>query len=297
MFKNLNLYQIKLARGIDDWKRELAANTFVPTGPTQQLSAGWVPPRGEDGGELMVACGRHRLVRLMIEQRAVPTEILDREVAALAKVYEDQTGRKPGKKNRREMKEAALLELLPRAFPKRSSVMAWVDQDLGLLAVDTSSATRSGLVVQALPQSVEIVTHLTPADDAQVVMSRWLVDGEASHGFTVDRECELRATGDGGETIRYQNHDLGEEEMARRQQAGLLPTKLAVTYNSRVSFVLTDAFALRKIRILDAATIGATVDEKADAFDADLAIATGELELAINAMIAAFGGVKRAESA
>jgi recombination associated protein RdgC len=60
-----------------------------------------------------------------------------------------------------------------------------------------------------------------------------------------------------------------------------------------VSFVLTEALTLKKIKLLDVVLEGvssATKDE--GGFDADVALFTGELRLLIPALVEALGGVQ-----
>jgi recombination associated protein RdgC len=58
---------------------------------------------------------------------------------------------------------------------------------------------------------------------------------------------------------------------------------------ARVSFVLTDTLQIKKIAFLDG-VFDATSQEKEDSFDADTAIATGELRQLIPELLAALGG-------
>jgi recombination associated protein RdgC len=80
---------------------------------------------------------------------------------------------------------------------------------------------------------------------------------------------------------------------------GKLPTQLALTWAGRVSFVLTEALTLKKIELLDGVLEGAGVDaansgSSADdgGFDADVAIATGELRQLLPALVEALGGLQ-----
>ena len=58
---------------------------------------------------------------------------------------------------------------------------------------------------------------------------------------------------------------------------------------SRVSFVLTDGLQLKKLAFLDGVFDG-QAQEKEDGFDADAAIATGELRKMVPELLAALGG-------
>jgi recombination associated protein RdgC len=74
---------------------------------------------------------------------------------------------------------------------------------------------------------------------------------------------------------------------------GKMPTRLALTWSDRVSFVLTEAMQLKKLAFLETVFEGAAAspgDGKDDNFDADVAIATGELRKLIPDLIEALGG-------
>jgi recombination associated protein RdgC len=72
-----------------------------------------------------------------------------------------------------------------------------------------------------------------------------------------------------------------------------VPTRLALTWEDRVSFVLTEALQLKKIAFLETVFEGnasSPGDTKDDNFDADVAIATGELRKLIPDLLEALGG-------
>jgi recombination associated protein RdgC len=91
--------------------------------------------------------------------------------------------------------------------------------------------------------------------------------------------------------VRYARHTLDIDEVGEHIRQGKLPTQLAMTWSSRVSFVLTEALALKKIKLLDVVLENAGPADTADAgFDADVAITTGELRLLLPDLIDALGG-------
>ena len=73
---------------------------------------------------------------------------------------------------------------------------------------------------------------------------------------------------------------------------GKVPTRLAMTWSDRVSFVLTEAMQLKKIAFLESVFEGSAspADGKDDNYDADVAIATGELSQLIPDLLEALGG-------
>ena len=292
MFKNLMVYRLG-----PDWSatvaqidQALASVRFAECGATQARSSGWVAPRGEEHGALIEAINGQWLLQLMVEQKVVPGSVIKRQVDALAVQVEKQTGRKPGKKQRNELKDQALLDLLPMAFTKRASVKVWIAPADRLLVLDAGSQSRADEVLTALTQalpglSAQLVnTALSPA----ACMAEWLVSGEAPAGFTIDRDCELKAADGEKPVVRYARHALDIAEIREHILAGKQPTRLALTWQGRVSFMLTEALLVKKIAFLDG--VFESGGKKEDNFEADAAIATGELAPMIGDLLDALGG-------
>ncbi len=269
----------------------LAKTPFAECGATQPRSLGWVSPRGEDHGVLIEAVAGQWLLQLMVETKVVPGAVVKRQVDALAEQVEKQTGRKPGKKQRNELKDQALLDLLPMAFTKRAAVRVWIAPAERLLVIDAGSQARADEVLTALSDALPglsaqlINTAVSPA----AAMADWLVSGEPPAGFSIDRDCELKAADGEKPVVRYARHALDIAEIREHIQAGKQPTRLALTWEGRVSFMLTDGLLVKKISFLDGVFEGQ--NGKADeGFDANAAIATGELAPMINDLIDALGG-------
>jgi len=181
------------------------------------------------------------------------------------------------------------------AFSKQSSVQVWVDPAAGLLITDAGSQAKADEVMTWLIKAVDglavslINTQVSPA----AAMATWLSTKEAPADFTVDRECELKAPDESKAVVRYTRHALDTDEVAQHIAMGKMPTRLALTWNDRVSFVLTEGLQLKKIAFLEGVFEGNTAspgDGKADNFDTDAAIATGELQGLIPDLIEALGG-------
>lgn len=291
MFKNILIYRFKLAAQLSQFTQNLHAQVFEPTRLTQEHSTGWVPPRGIEHGALMEVIGGQAVLKLMTETRAVPASaIKDKAEERLAQI-EATTGRKPGKKERKEIAEDAKLGLLPHAFPKRAATTIWLDEATGLLVLDAGSLARADDAITALVGAFEglQITQVNTDFSPQAAMASWLARQEPPQAFSIDRECELKAADESKSVVKFSRHALDTDEVRDHIQAGKLPTKLAMTWDGRVSFVLTESLQLKKVEFLDGVFDG-TSQEKEDAFDADVAIATGELCNMIPVLINALGG-------
>jgi len=297
LFKNATLYRIgpHWAATLADTEAALAKARFTPCGASQPQSLGWVEPRGVAHGPLVESVSGQWLLRLMVETRVLPGVVVKRRVEEIMAKIEHETGRKPGRKQAKEIKEEAVQQLLPQAFTKQSGVSLWVAPAARLLLVDAGSQTRADAVVSVLTKTLTgfEVALLQTTDSAASAMAEWLVAGEAPSGFALDRECELKAADEMKSVVRYARHALDIEEIREHiTTGGKRPTRLALTWQGRVSFTLTEAMQLRKIAFLDGVFEGAgsPADKGDDAFDADATIATGELGRLIPDLLEALGG-------
>ena len=295
MFKNLTIFRVvpewqaNLAKAIEQAERK----QFVECGATQQKSMGWVAPRAENGA-LVESVGGQWIMKVMIEKKSVPASVLNKKTDARMKKIEEQTGRKP---KRKEIKDEVLMELLPQAFPKSETVVVWLDPKNRLVSIDVGSTSKADDITTLMVDTFEgfgltmIQTNLSAATS----MSGWLREREAPAGFTIDRDCQLKSTDEGKSAVTYAKHGLDIEEVRLHLEQGKLPTKLAMTWDERISFVLTDAMLVKKLHF------GDVVFEKPkaggdDGFDANAAIATGELSKLIPDLIEALGGEATVEA-
>jgi recombination associated protein RdgC len=127
------------------------------------------------------------------------------------------------------------------------------------------------------------------------VMTEWLQADDAPSGFTVDMNTELRATGESRATVRYVNHTLEADDVRRHIAAGKQCTRLALTWDSKISFVLTETLAIKGIKPLDVIkeTESSTRNDE-ERFDGDLMLMTGELNKLMTDLVEALGGEAKA---
>ncbi len=297
MFKNVMVYRIVSGWSATPVQLEAALQEahFVECGASQEKSVGWVEPRGEAHGPLLEVVGGQWLLKLMLEIKTVPGSVVKRKVEDQVAQIEASTGRKPGKKEKRDLTDEARRALLPMAFTKQSSVLVWIDPQAGLLVLDAGSQAKADEVMTALIKAVDglavqlVNTQTSPA----AAMALWLSTKEAPSGFSIDRECELKAADESKAVVRYTRHALDTDEVSQHIAMGKVPTRVAMTWSDRVSFVLTEALQLKKVAFLDVVFEGAPAspgDRKDDGFDADAAIATGELVQLIPDLLEALGG-------
>lgn len=295
MFKNVMAYRIGPDWNIslEQLEEALGTNRFVECGASQDKSVGWAEPRGQAHGPLVESIGGQWILKLQIETKAVPGSVVRRKAEERIQEIEATTGRKPGKKEAREIKEDIVLTLLPLAFSKQSSVTVWFDMASRLMMTDAASSGKSDEVITALVRVLDglPLTLLQTTVSPQAAMSQWLLaqsDDELPPAFSVERECVLKSSSEDQAMVKFTRHLLATDEVRKHVMEGKLPTQLALSWEGKASFVLTETLVLKKIAYLDG-VMDETGDNE-DKFDADVALSTGMLGPLLADLIDALGG-------
>ena len=292
-FKNLQIYRLPAPWAFTPEQLEaaLAPHSFVPASSNELLRQGWDTPRPNGG--LVHVVNKQMLILLGTEKKLLPSSVINQVAKARAAEMEEAQGFAPGKKAMKELKERVADELLPRAFTIRSNVWTWIDPVNGWLVVDAASPAKADEVIKLLLKAVDKL----PLESLRVqrspvgVMTEWLQADDAPAGFTVDMDTELRATGESKAAVRYVKHSLDPEEVRRHIAAGKQCTRLAMTWDSKISFVLTESLAIKGIKPLDViAEKESSTKNDDERFDGDLMLMTGELAKLMADVVEALGG-------
>lgn len=293
-FKNLKIYRLSsdfepYGMGLSE---QLSALQFTPCGTNQHESIGWVPPR-EDG---FLAYWRddNCLLTLRTEKRVLPSSVVNQATKERAREIEEQQGYKPGRKQMREIKESIVDELLPKAFTQYYDTRVWLDIRNRWFVIDTGSNGVADTVLAAIAKCVEPFPVLPLYVNQSVAgsMTRWLLDDEAPAGFTIDQEAELRSTSENRATVKYVRQSVDVQEASNHVNAGKQVTRLALTWSDRVSFILTEDLAVKRVTPLDILKENqdSQAQNEAEQFDADFYLMTGELAALLDDLVPALGG-------
>lgn len=293
-FRNLQLYRLPTPWNIDlaKFEEQLARGPFLKCPSNQPMSRGWISPRKD--GALVYSSNKQWLLALAVEQRLLPSSVVNEEVKERAEAMERQQGYAPGRKQLKELRERVTEELMPRAFTRRRSTFVWIDPQNGWFCVDASSPARAEEVIEHLRHCLDdlplrlLHTQVSPTS----AMADWLAGGDAPAGFTIDRDCELKAAGDEKAAVRYVRHPLEGEEIKAHLASGKLPTRLALTWDDRISFILSEKLEIKRLAFLDLLKEAAekSAEHADEQFDADFALMTGEMARFLPQMVEALGG-------
>ncbi|AOZ06797.1 recombination-associated protein RdgC [Cupriavidus malaysiensis] len=297
-FRNLSLLRLsRFPHSAADVAAALARFAFLPCGAFDLASSGWAPPL--DGGGLVRACNGQLLIALRTDQKILPARVVNAATKARAAQVEQQQGFKPGRKQLRELKEQIVEELLSKAFVSSAYTRVWIDPVNGWLAIDASSASKTedvrGMLFKSLDPLPAMMLQVNHSPVA--AMTEWLATDTAPAGFTIDQELTLESRSERRATIRYARHPLDVADMGRHIAAGKRCTRLAMTWDDRVSFVLTDALTIKRMAPLDVIKeqADATLTGEGERFDADFLMMSAELATLLRDLTDALGGERKPE--
>jgi len=296
-FRNLQIFRLASAGQThpDALHEQLLRQAFQPCGSQDMKSRGWIPPRS--GDRLVHSVGGHWLLALGAEQKLLPASVVNQTTQSRAAAIEEAQGYRPGRKQMAELKDQIVVELLPRAFSRYNTTWVWIAPKEGWLCIDAANAAKADEVLEVLAKSVDdlpltrLKTELSPVS----AMTGWLAADEAPANFSIDRECELKAPGEEKSIVRYVRHPLDGEEVRAHLAGGKQPTRLALTFDDKVSFVLTEKLEVKRLAFLDIIKEEAERQaENADEiFDAEFALMSGELLRLLPALVDALGGEQK----
>ena len=278
-FKNLLVYRLE-----SEWtlspgglEAELARHPLQACSALSLQSNGWVNATPE--GAMVGNTDHHLLIALGIEKKLLPGSVVKSLTEDKVAEFERSRGFKPGRKAIAQLKEQATTELLPRAFVQRRAMRAWIDPDGRRLIVDSASATRAEILVEELRRAlVELPVSLPQTESSPAVrFTEWLSSGRAPAPFSLEDECELTGSDASKPVVRYVRHPLEPDKLRRHFDAGMRTTRLALSWNGRLSFVIDEKFQIKRLRYLDIqedsdAAAGANVP-----FEAEFALMASEV--------------------
>lgn len=300
-FKNLQVRRLPspwsvTAEELEQW---LAPHAFQPGGSVEDQRVGWVPPRGDKDASLVYSLNRQFLITYRAEKKLLPGSVITQFTKMRAAELEEQQGFKPGRKQMRELKDQVRDELLPRAFSISRDTRIWIDAANGWLVVDAGSATLADDVIGLLVKSVGTLplSTLRVARSPVSAMTEWLLSGDAPAGFTTDQDTELTSPGKGNATVRYVGHELEAAEMRKHIESGKQCMRLSMTYEDRISFILTPSLTLKRVTALDVIKEASdpTAQNDDERFEADTILMTAEYARLLAGVVEALGGEQAGE--
>lgn len=299
-FKNLRIYRFSQPF---EWTAEtlepaLAERAFQPCGRQDLSQYGWVSPLGDGHDTFTHVSNGNIIICAQRQDKIVPSSVIKDAMQEKIDIIEQRDARKVYRKEKDQIKDEVLLELLPRAFTRNRRLFAYFAPKEKLLLLDTASASKAEEFLSYLRETlnglpvIPPVSKMVPAD----VMTHWLKEQHAEEPFSLDRDCELGNPLDTANVIRCKGQDLDGDEIQRLLDAGKRCNKLAVVWKESIRCVINEDLSLKRLKFEDELLQQANETEaesKEQQFDQDFSVMAIELNHLCKDLFKVFGGLER----
>lgn len=297
-FKNLALYRFTepFSLAADELEEKLADKRFTPCGKQDEFSMGWTSPVGGSVEQLIHASNGFMMLCLKKEEKVIPAGVINEMLQDKIAEKEQQEARKLSKKERAALKDELVFELLPRAFSFSKKTFAYIDPKGGWMVVDAASAKKAEDLLSHLRKCLGSlpVVPVNTVDKPVTIMTQWLVDSATTpKDLVVEDECELRSPEEDGSIIRCKRHNLALPEITNHLDNGKQVIKLAVNWTDRLSFIVDENLAIKRLKFLDLIqdqVSDTDAEDEVARFDVDFSIMSLELSNFLPRLIEIFGG-------
>lgn len=283
-FKNLYLFKFEneFSQNAEELHEALSVKPFVPCSATQRESTGWLPPLGKGTTAFTHASNNYILMSMARQERILPGTVVKETLQEKVEAIEEAEGRKVSSREKKEMKEDIEHELLPRAFTRTQKLDAYIDPTNGWLILNSSSAPRAEEFTKLLRKTLGSLPVTLPESETSpaVAMTEWLSTSRLPEPFILGFECELKNQGDDKGSATFKQHDLTLDEIQTSLKAGKFASKLAIEWDEKISFVLSEDLQIKKLKFLDVLEEQLADNDpqsQAEHIDIQFALMTGEV--------------------
>ena len=254
LIKSARVFKAQVPTDPTALHNHLTEKTFSECLQLQTQSVGFVPVRPDHSDSLVATFPGGLAFRVRIDQKVIPAAVVNAETEKAIKLIREETGRKPGKKERAQIKLSVLDDLCARALVRTvASITCYYHEATGYLIVPTTSQRFSDICTSLLIQAVgSVKTETIHVSEVKHGLTKrmvsWLEEEDAPFGRfeptdMVVLESEKRRVSAKMTYLRTANQGIREAI-----KAGFRVESIGLTdQETNVSFCLTHDFKLRGI--------------------------------------------------
>ena len=140
-FKNLTLFRLiePFPLNAEALAARLDRRAFQPCPSFQPSAAGWTPPLGRKARDRLHTVAGRWLMCLRTEEKLLPPIVVNQALAERIALIEDEQRRPVRRREKLELRDQLVQELLPRALTRSRLSYAYLDVADGWLVVDSAS--------------------------------------------------------------------------------------------------------------------------------------------------------------
>jgi recombination associated protein RdgC len=283
-FSNLIVYKFKQPANYntEEFEAALAQDVIRKPGERELSTFGWGKALGKHGETLAHFCKDHILVCAKTITKNIPASVVNELLAEKVEAIETTENRPVKKKEKDELKENILIEMMKDAYTKTTRTHAFIDMKNGLLVVNAGSFNKAEELLALLRKSLGSLP-VVPAFlniDLDALLTTWLTSYETPDGFAIGGDAHLEEPCDSGQNVKLAGHDLACDEVKAHLESGKRVTLLRLDWQKRLKFTLKTEGSIKRITYCDTLkeeNADIPKEEMRQKLDADFFLASSEI--------------------
>lgn len=256
MFKNLLAYKFEENSLLSDdelneqLEAALCLKSLMPCLTQEIESIGWLPVLDDQYVEKINNC---LFINLGIETKQLPSSAVK---TAVNKKIKEKGLKHVSRSEMKELTEIVMNELMPNALVVQTNMMAYIDLENHWLVVDAPSSKKASVLSSFLRKTIGSlpIIPLAPSNSITAAMTHWALHGIGSDNFSLWCDVELEEMKEEGGIAKFKDVALDSKEVQDLLKDGWQVTKLALSYDDKMAFILGGDFIFKRIKMLESFT-------------------------------------------
>ena len=242
-FKQVTPFRVFALPETERLEIALAENWFCSPAGLDWFSEGFYYPV-PFGNPIIFEAQKAMLISLMREEKVLPSAAIKHKLDERIIKIQANEGRNVGRKEKQELRETIIDDLLPKALIKSSRTYGLFAGEW--LFVDTANRRKAENLLTKLREALGGLPAQQPLtrQSPSALMTNWLLQGEAQGRFMLDFDVTLVGAGDVAPKVKISRKDLTAEDVVQHAKNGMTVTELGLVWNDRVAFILTQDLAI-----------------------------------------------------